>query len=171
MASIAEAHLAQNEGHRVAVLKHLDEAEGLPQPISTEDFQFFAIFDRERYFLDSAEACVESPLKRLRSPKKAEEYLAEAQKESVVKGRSVSGRRLVNNDIVQAKIYCDRDGYLVAATTAEQALLTLNGLESKFALDQIAALFAEIKEHHPLAVEVMSLEAELMKAQQPYLFR
>jgi hypothetical protein len=43
-------------------------------------------------------------------------------------------------------------------------------LEDKVWLDKIAALLAEIKKHHPLAVEVMSLEAELMKVQQPYLF-
>ena len=36
--------------------------------------------------------------------------------------------------------------------------------------EEIALLLAEIKEHQPLAVEVMSLEAELMKVQQPYLF-
>jgi hypothetical protein len=171
IASVSEAHLAQNEGHRVAALKRLDDTERLPQPISTEDFQFFVTFDKERYFLSSAEACMESPLKKLRSPTKAAEYLKEAQKESVSKGRSINGHRQALNDIVQAKIYCDREGYLVAATTAEQALLTLNRLESKFALDRIARVLAEIKEHDSLAIEVMSLEAELMKAQQPYLFR
>jgi hypothetical protein len=107
----------------------------------------------------------------LRSPRKAAEYLQEAQKESEAKGRSINGHRQAYSDLVQAKIYCDQGGYLVAATTAEQALLTLNSLESKFALDKIAVLLAEIKEHDPLAIELMSLEAELMKAQQPYLFR
>jgi len=170
--SIAEAHLAQDEQQRVAALRHLDEVEELAQPISTEDFQFFATFSRKGYFLRGAEACVESPIKKLRSPGKAEEYLKEAQqKESRLMGKVVDGSRQVDNDVIQARIYCDRGGYLIAATTAEQALLTLNRIESKVRLDQIAALLAEIKEHYPLAVEVMSLEAELMKAQRPYLFR
>ena len=170
LASKSEAHLAADEGGRLAALKHLDEAEKRAQPISTEDFQFFVTFDKERYFLDSAEACVESPIKKLRSPGKAKEYLAEAQKESAAKGKSVNAHRQVDNDLVQARIYCDQERYLVAATTAEQALLTLNGLEAKVCLEKIAALFVEIKEHAPLEIEVMSLEAELMKVQQPYLF-
>jgi hypothetical protein len=170
LTSISEAHLAKDEADRLAILKDLDEAEKRAQPISTEDFQFFVTFDKERYFLDCAQACVESPIKKLRSSTKAKEYLAEVQKESAAKGKSVNAHRQVDNDVVQARIYCDKERYLVAATTAEQALLTLKELESKVCLGKIATLFAEIKERAPLEIEVMSLEAELMKAQQPYLF-
>ena len=111
-----------------------------------------------------------SQVEKLRSPKRAEVYLEEATKQSATKGNVVSAYRQAYHDLIQAKIYCDQSYYLVAATTAENALVALKGLQSKVHLNEIATLFTEIKEHYPLEMEVMSLEIELMKAQQPYLF-
>jgi hypothetical protein len=170
LASQSESHLAQDERDRLAALRHLDHAEKLAQPISTEQFLFLATFDKQRYLLDCAGACMASPIKKMRSPRNAEQYLREATKQDTVNGKSVNAYRQAYNDLIQAKIYCDRGHYPVAATTAENALVTLKGLQSKVHLNEIAALLAEIKEHVPLEIEVMSLEAELMKVQQPYLF-
>jgi hypothetical protein len=170
-ASKSQSHLARDESDRVATLKQLDHAEKLVQPISPENFLFLATFDRQRYLLDSAQACMESPIKKMRSPGKAEEYLREAARQRNINGKSVNACRQVDSDLIQTKIYCDQGHYLVAATTAEQAVVTLKGLQSKIHLNEITALLAEMKEHVPLEIEVMSLEAELMKVQQPYLFR
>ena len=170
LASKSEARLAQDASDILSALKHLNHAEKFVKPISTEDFLFFATFDKQRYLLDCAGTCMKSPSKKWRSPKQASEYLTEAVRQGNVEGTSINSYRQAYHDMVLAKIYCDQGHYLVAATSAENALLTLNKIQSKANLNEIAALFPAIKEHHPLAIEVMSLEAELMKAQRPDLF-
>ena len=58
----------------------------MQQDHTTENFLFFATFDKQRYFLDSAQACIASPIKKKRSPREAEEYLTEAAKQKSING-------------------------------------------------------------------------------------
>ncbi len=170
VASRSQTRLAQDNHDLFAALRCLDDAEKLVKPGANEDILFSTVFDQERYFLDRAAALMASPIKKLRSPGKAQEYLTLAAKERVINSERARLDRQAYSDLIQAKIYRDQGYYPVAAVAAEQVLLTLKKLQSSVHTHEVADLFEDIKAHYPHGIEIASLELELMKVQQPYLF-
>ncbi len=170
VASRSKVRLAQDNHDLFTALRYLDDAEKLIKPGANDDILFSIVFDQERFFLDKAAALMASPIKRLRSPDKAQEYLTLATKARRVSSVSTQLARQANNDLIQAKIYNDQGYYPVAAVTAEQVLLTLKKLQSSIHMNEVVDLFKDIKAHYPHGIEIASLELELMKVQQPYLF-
>ncbi len=170
VASRSRTRLAQDNQDLFAAMCYLDDAEKLINPGANEDILFSVVFDQERFFLDKSAALMASPIKRLRSPDKAQEYLTLAIKARRVSSVSTQLARQADNDLIQAKIYNDQGYYPVAAVTAEQVLLTLRQLQSSIHMNEVAELFKDIKSHYPHGIEIASLELELMKVQQPYLF-
>jgi tetratricopeptide (TPR) repeat protein len=175
LAGMSMAHLAQTDDECSTALSYLDKAERriVEQP-ETSNFLFFAMFDKERYFLNRAMALMASPDKQLRSLEKAQECLKDAERRRAMSGKSISVSRQMYSDLIQAKVYFDQGYDPVAAATAEQILLTLRdgGLMhcDTFYLRHITELLQGLKQRAPREEFVISLEVEVMKRQEPYLF-
>jgi tetratricopeptide (TPR) repeat protein len=174
MAGIAKAHVARTEDACSTALSYLDAAEKRVaiQP-ETSDFLFFAMFDKERYLLNRAMVLMVSPDTELHSPDKAQECLRYAERERLASGNA-NVLRQMDSDLVQAKIYFDQGYDPVAAATAEEILLKLDQIGqvhcNTYYLRHITDLLRGLKQRAPREEFVISLEVEVMKRQEPYLF-
>jgi hypothetical protein len=109
-----------------------------------------------------------APLKKLRTPTKAQDYLDKINMSQ--KNKRSNAYRQAYRDLIQTKIYCDQGYDPVALATAENVLKTLKEIGSGVHLNSIAGLLQALKERNPHNIDVLNLELELMKARQPYLF-
>jgi hypothetical protein len=166
--SRSKAGLAQSEADLSISLGYLDQASKLTEQPSHGEFAFFFGLTWERYYLDSAATLMAAPLKKLRTPTKAQDYLDKINMSQ--KNKRSNAYRQAYRDLIQTKIYCDQGYDPVALATAENVLKTLKEIGSGVHLNSIAGLLQALKERNPHNIDVLNLELELMKARQPYLF-
>ena len=162
------AALAQDNADLSTALSKLEKAGKLVEQPSHEEFAFFFGLTQDRYCLDCAATLMASPMKKLRAPMKAQEYLDTINIDR--KQKRSNAYRQIYSDLIQAKIYADQGRDSVAIIAAESALLTLKEIGSGVHLKTIAGLVQGLKVRNPHTMEVVSLEVELMKVRQPYLF-
>jgi hypothetical protein len=165
-----KAHLAQDGHDLTDALRLMDRAETVIGQSVSEDFAYLAALDEERYFLDRAEVLMLSPQKSLRSPQQAQEYLDQAALRGNSRLEQLHTDRQIDRELFQARIYLDQGYYPIAATTAENAAVAMQHLGSRNRLKDLLALLDHLHQCYPRSSEVMSLELEVLKLQQPQLF-
>ena len=153
-----------------ATLHLIDQAETLIGQSAPDQFAYLAALDNERYCLDRAEILMLSPLKALREPQHAQEYLDQAIQQGNPNLQQLHTERQIDNNLFQARIYLDQGYYPFAATTVENAVLAMQQLHSRKRLNDASYLLQELKAGYPHMPEIASLEVEILRLSHPQLF-
>jgi hypothetical protein len=165
----AKASLAHSQTEVEEAVTLLDTAEGMFGKDTLDDFGYISVFDEVRYLLNRGSTYISSPLRKLRSPDKALEYLPQVSTALDLAHWQVE--RQIHNHVVQAWAYLDQVLYTVATTLAEDALTLVERIGSEIHLNDLAELCGNLKQSpYGNSTEVAMLEIGIVRKLQPELF-
>lgn len=169
----SKSHLAQTQKDMHDLLCSLDQAELLIGKSTLDDFGFLVAFSEEKYRLSRGGTLIGSPLKSLRSPSTALEYLPKVYRvdEIAKEDFSIVGHRQARNHILQAEIYIDQGKYPIAVSLAQEALVYAVGVQSHTHFTNLARVCQLLKQSpYGNNLDVSMLEICIMKNMRPELF-
>lgn len=144
-------------------LKFIDRATEIARQGSVEEDGYNLKFNVERCHLDRASALLGSPLRALRYPDDALEYL------QLVNGSDHPGlpRRHVLSYVLEARAYIDKTCYPVATEIARTALTTIKDINSGVSIARIERVYQQLKStSFGNSVEVIQLGIDIWNAKQ-----
>ena len=172
-AASTRARIARTEKEKDMVKKLFDEAEGLINGSTLDDFDFLFHFDNSMYWYDRGSALIRSPVKELRDPETALSYLPVLYRADAVPAEDfqIVGHRQVSNHILQAEIAIEQEDYPTAISLAEEALNYSEQLQSKAHLKKLLQVYQALK-RSPSGNDdrVMMLEIRLARNLYPERF-
>ena len=173
-AASTKARMVRTEKDKDTVKKLFDEAEGMIDKSTLDDFDFLFHFDNNKYWYDRGSALIRSPVRELRDPEKALSYLPVLYRADDVPAEDFQrvGHRQVSNHILQAEIAIEQGDYSHAVTLAQEALEYSERLQSKAHLKKLLRIYNLLKQSPEGESEnVRLLEVRLARNLYPERFR